>query len=260
MPPTQSQHCTLSTAILFLSSMCSTLFILSMTFDRFYGIIRPHKAASFNTVKRAKITIVCIVIISTLYTIPHYFITTNQGLQCIPYGKVMDKIYGNFYYWFTIVINFFLPFVLLLSMNSVIIHVLRKRSFLLKSTRPAAQGYSEGQSLKIKSSEKQIYVMLLLVSFGFLIFTTPGYALIFYINFVKFLKTSKSYAGYYFLYSVAQKMNYTNHGTNFFLYVMSGQRCRRIWLFRDKYQSCQHISEFHYLIQRGNARSYTGFH
>ena len=110
-------------------------------------------------------------------------------------------------------------------MNSVIIHTLRTRSHL-NVTGSKSQGQNEGQTSKMKSSETQIYIMLLLVSFAFLLFTTPGYVLIFYISFVNFLSSANSYAGYYLFYNVAQKLNYTNHGINFFLYVMSGHKFR----------------------------------
>ena len=225
MPPDHLWHCALATSIIWTATLCSTLLILNMTFERFYSIIRPHKAASFNTVKRAKITILLVMFIGALYNIPHLFITDDYELQCIPYGKVMGKMYGQFYYWFTIVVTYCVPFMLLLAMNSLIIHTLRKRSDF-KATMSEGQGHTEGQSSKIKNSERQIYIMLLLVSFGFLIFTIPGYALTFYVNFVDYQTSAKSYAGFYLSYNVAQKLNYTNHGINFFLYVMSGHRFR----------------------------------
>ena len=175
MPPDHLWHCTLATSVIWTATLCSTLLILSMTFERFYSIIRPHKAASFNTVKRAKTSTLSIIFIGFLYNLPHLFVTDHYGLQCIPYGKVMDKIYGQFYYWFTIIVTYFVPFILLLVMNSLIIHTLRRRSDF-KVTVSEGQGHNESQSSKTKSSEKQIYIMLLLVSFGFLIFTIPGYA------------------------------------------------------------------------------------
>ena len=78
------------------------------------------------------------------------------------------------------VISFFLPFVLLLIMNSVIIHTLRKRSKLTRSDtvhQGHGQGQNDGESPKSKTSETQIYVILLLITFGFLILTTPNYAM-----------------------------------------------------------------------------------
>ena len=61
------------------SSMSSSFFILSMTFERFYSIIRPHKATSFNTVKKAKGTILCIVIFIMIFNIPRIFLGKMEG-------------------------------------------------------------------------------------------------------------------------------------------------------------------------------------
>ena len=70
IPPDPETFCSISITVLSAATDSSTWFILSMTFERFYSIIRPHKAASFNTVKRAKIIIICIVAFSALYSLP----------------------------------------------------------------------------------------------------------------------------------------------------------------------------------------------
>ena len=100
-----------------------------MTFDHFYSIIRPHKAATFNMVNRAKITIACIVVFSILFNIPHLYTSYNNGWMCLPFGDlvVMAKPYSKFYYWLSFAVQFVIPFILLLSMHSVIIHTLRER-------------------------------------------------------------------------------------------------------------------------------------
>ena len=128
MPPSFSWHCKIGTTILFTATLCSTSFVVSMTFERFYSIIKPHKAASFNMIKRAKITIAFIVLFSTLYHIPHLFVRSDIGLQCVPYSGLLDKDYGKFYQFFSFALNYAVPFLLLLIMNSVIIHTLRMRS------------------------------------------------------------------------------------------------------------------------------------
>ena len=237
MPPNQYWFCTLNNTIVFASTLCSTLFIVSMTFDRFYSIIKPHKAASFNTVKRAEITIICIITFSILYNVPHLFISTNEGLQCVPYGKSMQYVQGQFYYWLSFAINFALPFVLLLIMNCFIIHTIRNRA-KLKGKQPLKEEKGEGQDQghKVKSSETQVYVILLLVTFAFLILTTPAYVFFLYVMVVDYGKTPESFAGFYLFYNVGQKTYYTNYGINFFLYVISGGKFRAdlIKLFRRK--------------------------
>ena len=55
---------------------------------------------------------------------------------------------------------------------------------------------------------------------------TPGY-IFFILNLViDFTAYPKLYAGFILFSSTAQKMVYTNHGINFFLYVISGQKFR----------------------------------
>ena len=47
--------------------------------------------------------------------------------------------------------------------------------------REEGQGQSEDQTSKLKSSERQIIMMLLLVTFGFLILNTPVYVMVFFL-------------------------------------------------------------------------------
>ena len=137
--------------------MSSTFLILSMTFERFYSIIRPHKAASFNTVQKAKITIVCIFVFFTLFNIPHLFMSDMDGARCVPWGKGTHFI-GQFYFYIEMVIAFILPFILLLIMNCVIIFTLKKRSSLIISTSELqGQGQNEGQTKKAKTSRQANY-------------------------------------------------------------------------------------------------------
>ena len=226
--PSQLWLCRALVPILFTSSLCSTLFILSMTFERFYSIIRPHKAASFNTVKRAKITIVCIIIFSMVFDFPLWFVTSNErgSRNCVPYAVGADTIQGQVYYWSQNIVNFLLPFVLLLTMNAVIINTLRKRSKSTVITKTEGHGRTEGQTQKVKNSEMQIFVTLLLVTFSYLILNSPTY---FYL-FLVFAQLNRGppyrLALFYLLYSIAHKTLYTNYGINFFLYVISGKKFR----------------------------------
>ena len=244
MPPDQYWHCSICIFVAFMAFMCSTLFILSMTFERFYSIIRPHKAVSINTFRKAKISIVCIVIFSIISAVPHLFISSNYGRVCISNVKGFNTTYGQMYYWFTVVVQFVIPFVSLLTMTSVIIHTLRRRSmFLVSESDTSGQGHSQGQSQgqnynrdqssKMRSAERQIYVMLLLVTFGFLVLVTPVFSMAFYVMSVEG-NTPFYYAGYHLFYHVGEKSYYTCSGINFFLYVISGHKFRSdlIGLFR----------------------------
>ena len=203
--------------------MSSTLFILSMTFDRVYSIIRPHKAASFNTVKRAKITIFCIIMFSHLFNIPYLFIITNNGPECL--GNE-SGILLQLFMWLSYIIQFIIPFAALLSMNSVIIHTLRTKS-MLKIAQVQGESQVKGKKSKSTNSEKQIFLILLLVAFSFFILISPFYAFTLYAEIVDFMKSPAAFAEFFLFYQVMHKMYFTNNAINFFLYVISGQKFRR---------------------------------
>ena len=135
------------------------------------------------------------------------------------------NIYVRIYFWSWVCLAFAIPFILLLSMNSVIIHTLRKRSFNLLTSENQGQNQSNNESNKSKQSDKQIYTMLLLVSFTFLILYTPVNVLILYINFFTG-STPSFFAGQHLFFHVSEKLFYTSHGINLFLYVLSGQKFR----------------------------------
>ena len=224
MPPNPLWNCKLHTTTVFTSMMWSTLFILSMTFERFYGIILPHKAASFNTVKRAKMTIMSCVVFSVLFNIPNLFYSVNNRVSC-SYDTSLPLFYV--YYWLTFVFTFLLPFIFLLIMNGVIIHTLRTRSNKnIVKFGSQGHGHNEGQAMKMKSIERQIYITLLLVTFGFLILTTPSKIMPLYVQGFGYGDTPRMFAIFYMFYHLSHKALYTNNGINFLFYVISGQKFR----------------------------------
>ena len=129
-------------------------------------------------------------------------------------------------------------------MNCVIIHKLRNRvNVMVKQDVPAdkGQGQSQIKGSKLKPQDKQTYMILLLVTFGFLILNTPAYLFFLFVMIVDFTKSPLLFVGYYLLYHIAQKLNYTNHGINFFFYVISGTKFRSdfLRLFRIENQDTQ---------------------
>ena len=159
----------------------------------------------------------------------------NVGWYCIFSKDFVHSKYGSLYYWLSFSIRFVLPFLSLMGMNAVIIHMLCKRSQWIVS-RPQGQGQSQDQSTR--SSERQIYITLLLVTFTFLILAIPMYVLIFWDKFAPGT-TPYFYASYHLFYNVGEKVYKTNNGINFFLYVMSGHKFRTdlVKLFRCKCQN-----------------------
>ena len=224
MPPNRIWNCRLANTAMSSSLLWSTLFILSMTFERFYGIVRPHKAASFNTVKKAKITIGLCVIIGFIYNIPSFYYSKDFGLTCY-YNTSYP--YWNMYSWITFAVYNIIPFMLLITMNAFIIHNLKQRSHkrITKFVRKG-HGRNQGQNTGLKSTEKQVYITLLLVTFGFIILTTPGNLFHIYSQVLGWGDTPATVARSHLFYQIAHKTLYTNSGINFFFYVISGYKFR----------------------------------
>ena len=224
MPPNKHWYCCLQIYIYYSGFLTSTYLLLTVTFEHLYSIMRPHKAASFNTVKRAKIIIVCIFVFYLTYSIPYLFVAGHNGISCVLNRYASSHILGEMYHWLTNVFNFIFPFPSLLAMNSVIIHTLRKRS-KLNILGPGNQGENDREHIRSKNPEKQIVTMLLLVTFVFLFLNFPVQSGAFYVNFSSG-NTPYFYAGLHLFYQVGVSAFYTNHGINFFLYVISGQKFR----------------------------------
>ena len=167
------------------------------------------------------------------FNIPPLFVITNSGRECVPDLSILPK---TLYFWLSYVVQFAIPFIMLLIMNSTIIHVLRTRSILQAESKGQGQNQGLGQTNQIKSSEKQIIAILLLVAFSFFILITPLYAFIVYSMVVDYTKSPYDFAVFYLFYNVMHKMFYTNNAINFFLYVISGKRFRNglITLLRFK--------------------------
>ena len=88
------------------------------------------------------------------YCIPYLFIAGNDGKFCIVNRFASDNVLGEMYHWLTEIFIFPFPFLALLTMNSIIIHTLRKRQ-KLKILEMSAESKAEDQNLKFKHSEKQ---------------------------------------------------------------------------------------------------------
>ena len=118
MAPNQLWYCKMLVTIVISTVQASALLVVSMTFERFYSIIRPHKAVSFSTVKRAKIIIVGIFVFSFSFYSPQWYLSGNNGKMCIPNAVAAQTVYGKVYHWVTQFVNFIFPFTSLLIMNS----------------------------------------------------------------------------------------------------------------------------------------------
>ena len=203
------------------SLQCSTYLVVAMTIDKYIAIKWPHRAATYSTPRRAKITILTIITSAAMYNVPHFFTTAVVEGNC--YGYSVKGIFTKVYSWLTIAINATIPFTFLIHMNYVIIKTVRSSRKMFREN-VGTTGVDSRQKT-MKSAENQLTTMLLLVTTLFLILLLPTYIRFIYAAFVT-SNTPSKYASSIFFSEISFKLYVTNSGINFFLYCISGQKFR----------------------------------
>ena len=198
-----------------------TYLTLAMTVDKYIAIKWPHRAATYSTARRARMIVVGLYTSVFIYNIPHFFLSSIIGSQCVGYA-IQSQI-TSIYSWFSFVLNGIIPFTLLIYMNFVIVKTVRdsRKSF---RDNDRTTGMNARQKT-LKSAESQLTIMLLLVTTLFLILLFPAYFRFIYIVVAK-RDTPRLYARLLLVAQVTGKLYPTNSGINFFLYCISGKKFR----------------------------------
>lgn len=208
-------ECILDAFIVQVVSFSGVLVILAMTFDRYLAIRYPLKAALLCSVRRAKKTQVAITVTSIIFNTGHLFLTKKINGLCIVFGE--RGLAAEIYSWMNVFIVAFIPFILLLCMNSAIIYSIKRRSFKIRK-RASVDGR--------RQADGQITAMLMAVSFTFIVLNLPYYIRHVMSSFYNFNTNAHTYAVYYLFYHITNKLYTTNSAINFFLYCVTGSRFR----------------------------------
>ena len=106
--------------------------VLAMTIDKYIAIKWPHKAAAFNTPRKAKFILIGILIFSLIYNARHIFMTS------LVRGKCRHNVHGGLIAevltWITFIINGIIPISMLIFMNYAIIQTVKNSGKMFEST------------------------------------------------------------------------------------------------------------------------------
>jgi hypothetical protein len=144
---------------------------VAMTFDRFLAVRFPLKAASWCTMKRSKVTVVCIFIFCTVILIPYSLRSLN--LRAIVVNQICGFDPNMFPSWFPTLMNavhthgfFTSPFCAIIFFNiSIIVTLVINR---LKSDKTILSSKS-----KSSTNDGHITVLLLCVTLVFFVTNIP---------------------------------------------------------------------------------------
>ena len=209
---------------LFLVSLhMSAWLVVTVTTDRFLVVWFPFRASSLCNSKRAKITIMMMVFLIMLYNL-HVFWTL--GLRYYHDGKItacgpsMDDYFMlEIFPVMKLVSYSILPFIIVLLLNlAITIKLWSNRVAITRATSDSDTGSAS------RASQNRITVMLLTVSFVWLILTAPFTLW----SLLRDPSGGTTQRARNFLFkTLCFFLLYVNHGINFYLYCLAGRRFRQ---------------------------------
>ena len=227
--------CKVITMVGYTMSVYSVWLLIAVTVERYIVIVHSLHAATMCTRSRAiKVIMGIFILVLTLHV--HFLVTIHlrdfptQGMLCT--SKLDYEFFViNMWPWIDAILYSLLPFVVIILLNSLIIHkvIHAQRNRQTISTSKSAQSDNRESSTKLT-------VLLLTISFTFLITTLPMNAMIIAIAIKGSYASSYEEASKFRLgQTISTLLMYTNHGINFYLYLLTGQKFRQelVAMFRE---------------------------
>lgn len=202
--------------------------LVIMTMDRVFVVTSPLKAQVYATRRRAAIALTIVMIVCGGVNLHFFFTTTYKENVCAAKEEHMD-FFKHTWSWVDATVYSFLPFILLLIMNIIIIVALAQAdSKKRKMTNHFKVKRSQEQRNAINSH--RLTIMLLTITCAFILLTAPAMVIHIlrekgqpYFN----LNQPTDMAKYILTRQISRILLYTNHSINFFLYCVTGTKFRR---------------------------------
>lgn len=208
----------------------SVWLIIAVTVERYVAVCYPLHASMMCNLRRA-ITVMTSLLIILFFINSHFFWTVH-----IKQYKIQDEIIYNcegapkyvrlvddVWPWVDAILYSFLPFVIIMVLNGLIIRqVVRARRSRdgLQSTQPDHRRRARESSIKLT-------IMLLTISFAFLLTTLPmNISLIISAFYHNYLNDLHFLSRFKLARTITELLMYVNHSMNFFLYCATGQKFR----------------------------------
>jgi hypothetical protein len=222
----------------FLGYFCSDLsvwLIVAVTIERTVVVLFPLKARLCN----ARTSRLCIYILMLIFLLVNCHFLWSVNLQHFSYNSsIISKCQAKIGYiyivdiiwpWVDAVIYSFLPFAIILILNSLII----KNLITAKKRRNDLRQHSlllskDPQQMPGSVMSHKITCMLLVISFVFLVTTLPMAIVLIHTSLADSVVDDSTLTRRILIYSIAEMLMYLNHSINFFLYYATGsiELCR----------------------------------
>ncbi|KAK7501804.1 hypothetical protein BaRGS_00006890 [Batillaria attramentaria] len=215
-------------------SLYDVLVMVTMTIERYLAICFPLSAGRWLTLSRARLLVVLEAVLVAGLDVQHMFLrgmryneVANQ-YYCQPMPGPTEFYAHKIWPWIDSVIYCYGPLACLIIFNILILRQVKSsRAFQSKMAGTEAADKAQGSSSKMSDAELQVTRMLLLVTSTFLVCVGPMAFIIVAERYFWFPSTPQEFATRYFVRTIFNNLDYTNHALNFFLYCVSGRRFRQ---------------------------------
>lgn len=231
--------------MLMLTDACSNTSVwltTTFTIERYIAVCHPIKRKVICTESRAKKVVFAVFVVCFLCTIPTPFewtvqtrvdLASNQTLVRAVYSEFgRNMVYKKVYYWVTVVLFIFIPFVLLAVFNSFLIwavHQSKSQRRLMTMTQTQRDSANQ---------ENKITIMLIAVVILFLICQLPTAVMLVYTSAHVYPLNSNSDALITGLNNIFNILMASNASCNFVLYCVLSEKYRRT--FHKVFCKCTH--------------------
>lgn len=255
--------CKTGTFFGYVCSDTSVWLIVAVTIERFIAVMFPLKAPRLCSRRNAHIAIVGLILTFVAVNshflwsveIHHYSFNRTVISKChakAVFGYLVEDVWP----WIDAGIYSFVPFLIIIISNIFIIKNIisakHTRSILRQKSSISTRKGTINSNRTRGESSKKITLMLLSVSFTFLISTLPMNLVLIYTSFADDVEEDDvSFVRRKLLKTIAEMLMYVNHTVNFFLYCMTGKK------FRDQFKAlvCSHRLRFRTNSQRFSSTS-----
>jgi len=209
--------CKFLSLLFYTVSDVSVWIVCMMSADRCIAVTRPLHASSICTVRRARICVtilvLCIILINIHFIFTHYLSIDND----CTYHERYEFFSHHIWPWIDAAVYSALPFILLLTMNLIIVHSLfqaRRSTSNLQIYQPQTTRHKNKLST---SMSRKLTTMLLAVTVFFLLSSFPMVCLQIYTNTHKNNQYNQMFTQLY-LKPLCETLQYSNHCVRFFLF------------------------------------------
>ncbi|KAK7090247.1 hypothetical protein V1264_010069 [Littorina saxatilis] len=227
--------CKIAYFLVYSLCMMPTWILVAMTLQRAASILFPHRVKAVWTARKAKVT-VCVIVLASLALNSH--MVYGRELQALPgedqqCGYVSEEyrhVFEDVWPFVDLVLASFLPFVLLIGANAVLVN--RVRRSVEEAKQSLATGSSRQQLQTREQKASSMTVTLICVSLAFLLLTSP--VALFYVA----KRTAgisrqpgatddvREMADNVFAEALGNILFLSNNAINFYIYILTGSRYR----------------------------------